>query len=196
MGAERQSDQAIRDIVAQLVGAQAAPQQAAPVVPMGYPVPARSNFATMPFLQQPDSQFPPPVSGNSIAAARDLNLSPQEQALYARHLTNLGGPGGVTNPPDAQNPQGSRSTLYAGVEPHDGKFYNVPTVWDGKREVQPYTRTDGSTLDVANPTALANVAKAGWDTFPSYATPNEADARYQAMHDYMEKDTADYLKGR
>jgi hypothetical protein len=186
-----QSDQAIRDIVAQLT----APQQPAPAAPaMGSmmattPVPAQSNFAMMPFpQQQPAAQFPPPVSPNLIAAQQQMNLSPQEQALYSRHLTNLNGPGGVNNP------DGSRSTLYQSVQEHGGKFYSIPTVWDGKREVQPYTRQDGSTMDVANPTALANVSKAGWDTFPSYPTADEADSRYDQMHGYMDQDTADYMK--
>jgi hypothetical protein len=62
--------------------------------------------------------------------------------------------------------------------------------------VQPYTRQDGSTLDVANPTALANVAKAGWNTFPSSATPEAADERYGQMHDYLERDTSDYFRNK
>lgn len=150
----------------------------------------------MPFAQQPGAAFPPPVSPGLVAAQQGLNLSPQEQALYSRHLTNLNGPGGVDNPPDEENPQGSRSTLYQSVQEHNGKFYSIPTVWDGKREIEPYARPDGSVMDVANPTALANVAKAGWDTFPSYATPDEADARYDQMHGYMDQDTADYMKQR
>lgn len=122
-----------------------------------------------------------------------MNLSPQEQGLYMRHVTNLYGPGGVDNAPTPEEPGGSRSTLYQTVEPHDGKFYNIPTVWDGKRETEPYTRQDGSTLDVANPTALSKVAKTGWNTFPSYPTADAADARYGQMHDYLDKDTSDYF---
>ena len=125
-----------------------------------------------------------------------MNLSPQEQALYMRHITNLYGPGGVDNPPTPDEPQGSRSTLYQSVEPHDGKYYNIPTVWNGKREVQPYTRQDGSVMDIANPTALQNVAQAGWNTFPSYPTPEGADARYGQMHDFLEKDTSEYFKNK
>src|SRR4051812_4169706 len=116
---------------------------------MTAPIPARSNFAMMPFAQQPGATFPPPTSNNSALASQELNLSPEEQALYSRHLTNLRGPGGV------DNSDGSRSTLYQAVQEHNGKFYSVPTVWDGRREVEPYTRQDGSTMDVPNPTALA-----------------------------------------
>lgn len=146
-----------------------------------------------PMQQQAPLSFAAPMmpqQTNLPQAQAAMDLSPQEQALYMRHITNLYGPGGV------DNADGSRSTLYQGVEPHDGKFYNVPTVWDGKIETQPFTRSDGSTMDVANGTALNNVAKAGWGSFPSYPSPDQADARYDQMHGFMEKDTADYMKNR
>lgn len=120
-------------------------------------------------------------------AKAKLNLTPQEQSLYQMHLDNLWGSGGV------DHPDGSRSTLYAGIEEHEGKYYTIPTVWNGKVETEPFTRPDGSTLDIANSTAMANVQKAGWDTFPSYATPGEADERYSAMHEYMNTDTSYYM---
>jgi hypothetical protein len=156
--------------------------------------PAMGSFGQQQPLQSPYPMMPQQTNLPQANAA--MNLSPQEQALYMRHITNLYGPGGVDNPPTPQDPQGSRSTLYQSIEPHDGRYYSIPTVWNGKREVQPYIRPNGSTLDVANPTALANVAKAGWDTFPSAATPEAADARYGQMHDYLEKDTSDYFRGR
>jgi hypothetical protein len=131
-----------------------------------------------------------PQQTNLPQANAAMDMTPQEQALYMRHITNLYGPGGV------DNSDGSRSTLYQSVEPHNGKYYNVPTVWDGKIETQPYVKPNGEQMDVANPKALQNVAKTGWDTFPSYATPDDADARYMQMHDYMEKDTADYMRNK
>lgn len=155
----------------------------APVVPA---IGSTMNVPTAP----PAFGMTPPTSPGFQAANLGLHLSPQEQALYQRHLTNLTGPGGV------DNPDGSRSTLYQAVEPHDGKYYNVPTVWDGRREVQPYTKADGTVMDVPNQTALDNVARTGWGMFPSYATPDEADVRYDQMHGYMENDTADYQKRR
>lgn len=155
------------------------------------PAPGGANFFSS---MQPYA--PAPFQSNLPAAQQALNLSPQETALYQRHLTNLLGPGGVDNPPDAQNPQGSRSTLYQAVQEHNGKFYSVPTVWDGKRETEPYKRDDGTMMDVPNATALAKIAKAGWDSFPSYATPDEADARYDAMHQYIDKDTSQYMASR
>ena len=121
-----------------------------------------------------------------------LNLTPQEEALYRRHVANLTGPGGV------DNPDGSRSSLYQAVQEHNGKFYNIPTVWNGKREVEKWTDPNNPqrVMDVPNKTALANVEREGWDKFPSYATLEEADARYDKMHGYMERDTARFIEGR
>jgi hypothetical protein len=128
---------------------------------------------------------------NFARAMKDLGLSPQEQALYRRHLGNLWGPGGV------DNPDGSRSTLYQAVQEHNGKFYNIPTVWDGKIETEKWTKPEtGQVFDVPNATALANVEKAGWDNFPAYADPDAADERYGKMHDYMEKDTNSYFNSQ
>lgn len=125
---------------------------------------------------------------NFAQAMKDLQLTPQEQALYRRHLSNLWGNGGV------DNADGSRSTLYQSVQEHNGKYYNIPTVWDGKIETEKYTRpSDGKQFDVPNATALANVEKAGWDKFPSYDNPDTADERYGKMHGYLEKDASDYF---
>ena len=142
-----------------------------------------------PNIQAPNTG---PTSPNFAAARDAMNLNPQEQALYQRHLSNLHGPGGVNNL------NGSRSTLYQTVEPHNGRFYNIPTVWNGQIEAQKWTDpNDPSRIyDVANPQALQNVQNNGWQNFPSYATGQQADARYQQMHDYMEKDTADYQKNQ
>lgn len=127
-------------------------------------------------------------------ATTNLNLNDQEQYLYSKHLSNLWGEGGVTNAPTETDPNWSRSTLYASVEPHDGKFSVIPTIWDGKRETEPWTRPDdGKVFDIPNSTALANVDKEGWDKYPSYNTPKEAEDRYLSMHDYMEKDTQSYF---
>ena len=113
------------------------------------------------------------------AAQKDLRLNQQEQDLYKRHLSNLWTPSGV------DNPDGSRSTLYQFSERGpDGRHYNIPTVWDGK---------------ILSPDeALDRVEETGWDKFPAYKTPEEADARYQQMHNYMDKDAVDYwtVRGR
>jgi hypothetical protein len=101
-------------------------------------------------------------------AKRRLFLSPEEQNLYRHHLQNLWGPGGV------DNPDGSRSTVYTmGTEGPDGRQYNVPTVYDGQ---------------ILPPDAAAARGVGGPVAFPSYPTPEAADARYMQMHDQMEKD--------
>jgi len=123
------------------------------------------------------------------SVTKELNLNPQEQFLYQTHLNNLWGSGGVDH-----SDTGARSSLYQSVQEHEGKFYNIPTVWNGKIETEPWTRpSDNKTFDVPNQTALGNVEATGWDKFPSYSTAKEADERYDEMHKYMEEDTASYL---
>src|SRR6266436_7698193 len=115
-----------------------------------------------------------PVGDDSFRAAlTDMNLTPQEQNLYKMHLENLSGPGGV------DNPDGSRSTLKQITVEANDKAYNIPTVWEGKV--------------LSNEEAMKRVDAYGWHKFPSYDTEDKAQARYDAMHSYMEKDTAKYL---
>jgi soluble lytic murein transglycosylase-like protein len=116
------------------------------------------------------------LANNLAAADAQMDLTPQEKALYQRHLTNLTGPGGV------DNANGSRSTLFQATVEHKGKVYSIPTVWDGK------------ILNIDD--ALKRVEKEGWDKFPSYKTEEEAEARYQQMHKFMEADTAQFMQSR
>lgn len=110
---------------------------------------------------------------NFLAANTAMQLNPQEQAFYARHLQNLYGPGGVTHP------DGSRSTLYQTSVGIGDKYYNLPTVYDGK---------------ILSPDdAIARARQQGLDNFPSYPTEEEAEARYQQMHGYMENDMRDWM---
>lgn len=118
----------------------------------------------------------PQFQSNLAAAADMLKLSPQERALYQRHVDNLTGAGGV------DNPDGSRSTLYQSSVERGGKTYNIPTVWDGK------------ILPPAE--AVKRVDAEGWDKFPSYKDEQEAEQRYQLMHSFMEGDTRRYLSER
>ena len=69
---------------------------------------------------------------------------------------------------------------------HDGKFYAIPTVFDGK-----ILWNKGA----ADPAAAAidKVKQIGWDKFPSYKTEEEAESRYQQMHKFMDKDTSAYF---
>jgi len=119
---------------------------------------------------------PAPLASNFNQAVRDLNLTPQERDLYQRHLANLTGAGGV------DNANGSRSTLFQSTVERDGRTYNIPTVWNGK---------------ILSPQdAMKRVDAVGWDKFPSYGSQAEAEARYNQMHAYMEKDTGHFLKTR
>ncbi len=105
-----------------------------------------------------------------------MKMTPQEQALYQMHLTNLTGPGGV------DNSDGSRSTLYQITVQFGDKTFVLPTVWNGK---------------IVSPDQAIQMAKQyGLDKFPAYSSEQEAQARYDQMHDYMEQDTSAYLKNR
>ena len=110
---------------------------------------------------------------NLPAAKRDLNLTPQEEFLYRAHLHNLEiSRGGVPNP------QGGKSTLYQMSFERDGKFYNIPTVWEGK-----FVKPDE---------AIGRAEAVGLDKFPSYQSEEEAETRYDRMHDYMQRDLQQY----
>lgn len=109
--------------------------------------------------------------GNAVS---HLRLTPQEQYLYMTHLNNLLTDGKVVHD------NGDISTLYQAVVPGpDGKYYNIPTVWGGK------------ILPV--PEAFKNASAAGMKNWPSYDTPEQADERYNMMHDYMDKDVGAFL---
>lgn len=135
-------------------------------------------------------QLPPylrPPGMNALAGAyptdtleqaiKTMKLTPQEEAMYRLHLSNLYGPGGV------DNPDGSRSTLYqVGFTADDGRTYNVPSVYNGQ---------------ILSPdNAIARAYSSGLGQFPSYSSPFEAENRYQRMHGYMERDTNAFLRNR
>jgi hypothetical protein len=114
------------------------------------------------------------MMGNYNAANQAMNLTPQEQALYQLHLSNLWGNGGVNNP------DGSRSTLYQMTASPDGSnYYTVPTVSNG--QILP--------PDVA----WQQAQQQGLSQYPSYPSPEAADARYMQMHGYMDQDTGAYF---
>jgi hypothetical protein len=108
-------------------------------------------------------------------ARQALKLTPQEQGLYERHLANLNGPGKV------MHPDGSISTLYQmGVQGPGGLQYNIPTVYNGQ---------------ILHPDqAIQAAAQQGWHHFPSYPTPEAADARYDQMHSFMDQDVGNYIQ--
>jgi hypothetical protein len=107
-------------------------------------------------------------------AKRDLDLTPQEEYLYQTHLRNLeASKGGVVNPKE-----GGKSTLYQMSFEKNGRFYNIPTLWDGK-----FLNEDQS---------IARAEAIGLDNFPSYNTEQQAETRYMKMHQYMERDLMQY----
>lgn len=113
-----------------------------------------------------------PNMANFNAAHEALKMTPEEQDLYQRHLENLKA-GGV------KNANGSTSTLFQTSFEQNGKVYNIPTVWQtaaGKPVIVPPQQA----------IKLANME--GINKFPSYPTTDEAEARYDAMHAFMEKD--------
>lgn len=99
-------------------------------------------------------------------------VTPQEEHLYRIHQEVLK-QGGISHH------DRSTSTLLQASLTHDGRVYNVPTIWGGK--ILPDTEEGNKQL-------REQIDQAGWDQFPSYATQAEAEARYQKMHDYMERD--------
>lgn len=112
---------------------------------------------------------------NLDQAKTALNLNAQEQALYQRHLSNLKGEGGV------DNPDGSRSSLKNITVESDGKTYVLPTVYDGK---------------IVSEEDAWKRAKTHLSDFPAYASEAEAAARYTKMHEFMDKDTANFMEAR
>lgn len=111
-----------------------------------------------------------------------MDLSPQEQFLLEHHFHNLhrlGTGGGTINnvrsDRGAMQPDGSYSTIrQMVVGGPDGRFYNIPTIWNGRQ--------------LSGEQAVNMAAKVGWNKWPAYATPDEADARYMKMHEFMDVD--------
>ena len=103
-----------------------------------------------------------------------MGLNPQEQNLYQHHLNNMGAYAQVFNP----DLTGS-TVLQITTQGPNGRFYSLPTVWDG-RELPPLAGRDTA------------VARQGWDYWPSYATEAEAQARYDAMHQFLGRDRTLY----
>ena len=123
-------------------------------------------------LATPAERLPAPQHDPMGAVDRALKLTPQEKNLYNYHLQNLYGPGGV------DNPDGSRSTVFNITAERNGKFYVLPAVWNG--QILPADA------------AIGQAEQYGLDKFPSYSSEAAAEQRYQAMHDYMEKDVRQY----
>ena len=132
-------------------------------------------FAAAPAQVAPQTTAPaeePSVGdqANLKRADKILKLSPEEKALYQRHLTNMAKTqGGIQN-------GDKKSSLLATTVEVDGKTYVIPTVRDGK--ILPTKE------------AVDAAAAEGFDKYPSYPDEVTAKARYDKVHDFMERDMA------
>lgn len=110
-------------------------------------------------------------------ANESLKMTPQEQAFYKRHLSNLG-----KGPLATQS--GGQSTVLGTTVGSDGKVYLVPTIW-GDQKLQAFDpNKPGEMKHIMNMIEEAG----GLDTFPSYASEEEAQKRYKSIHEFMEQD--------
>jgi hypothetical protein len=133
------------------------------------PLPDASTLPGMNRIQ------PGPVANHMAEADAAMDLTPQEKFLYNTHLANLHGPGKIVHP------DGSVSSLLQMSFEQDGKFYNIPTVVGGKQ--------------LAPGDAIKAAEKVGLDKFPSYPSEEQAEARYDALHEFLGRDTADFIAG-
>lgn len=117
---------------------------------------------------------PGPRANHMPEADAAMSLTPEEKFLYNVHLNNLYGTGKIVHPDG-----GVSSLLQMSFENDDGKTYNIPTVWGGKA-LEPDA-------------AIAAAHRFGIEQFPAYQSGEEAEARYDAMHHYLEKDTGDFI---
>lgn len=116
-----------------------------------------------------------PRANHMAEADAAMTLSPEEKFLYNTHLQNLNGTGKIVHP------DGSISSLLQMSFEQDGKFYNIPTVVGGKQ--------------LAPNDAIKAAEQVGLDKFPAYNSEEEAEARYEAMHEFLGKDTGDFIAG-
>ena len=145
-----------------------------PSTPMGQALGREDIYGTKPGSQVGDFAPGRDTQEQYKRAVKELNLTDQEKALYQRHLNNLWGPGGV------DHPNGARSTLFQTTVGVGDKTYNIPTVWGGK---------------IVEPMEAFKRAQAeGLEKFPSYHSPEEAMARYDKMHEYMDRDVGQYKR--
>lgn len=119
--------------------------------------------------------LPGPRANHMGEADAAMSLSPEEKFLYNTHLANLNGTGKIVHP------DGSISSLLQMSFEQDGKFYNIPTVVGGRQ--------------LAPDDAIKAAEKVGLDRFPSYSSEDEAEARYNALHEFLGRDTADFIAG-
>ena len=94
--------------------------------------------------------------------------NPLEQGLIDYHRLHL------KDGTFLSDDQGVTTVNITGVTGPDGRIYNVPGYWEGKR------RTEKESRDRAE--------KVGWENFPSYATGPESNEAAQRLHQIIEQD--------
>ena len=101
--------------------------------------------------------------------------TPQEKYLYQHHLNNLR-MGGYRQ-------HGEVSTIFNITQEVDGRNYVLPTIWNAQ---------------LLKPKQAVECARQiGIENFPSYNTPQEADARYlNVLHPLMVEDMRSIPHGR
>lgn len=109
------------------------------------------------------SPLPAPPGGLGFSTS---SMSAQERYLYDHHLSNLAQP--------VENTDGTRSTLRAFSATFGDKTYMLPSIWNNQQ------RSIDESVELAK--------RQGLDNFPSYASVDEAEARYGKMHELIEKD--------
>jgi hypothetical protein len=129
-------------------------------------------------LQRLAQNRPPQRPTYLHEAVKDMQLTPQEQYLYGIHLQNLQETNGGI--PSQEQPGYKHSLLQIGWPAPDGRTYNIPSVWDGR------LHTEDEAIDHA--------IEIGLEKFPSYASQEEAEARYGQMHGYMERDMNEWAR--
>lgn len=100
-------------------------------------------------------------------------FSPEEKNLYNHHYGNLSGGKYIDS-------ESGRSTVKAITVGVDGRTYVIPTIWDGK--------------ELSGEDAFRKAQSEGLTRFPSYGSEQEAQARYEQMHRYMDSDVQKSLK--
>ena len=104
------------------------------------------------------------------------SFSDEENELIGYHRQNLHGNNYYTQP------DGQIMTInIIGVKGDDGREYNVPGYADG----QPLTKEE----------ARERAKEIGWEYFPSYETPGEADFAAKLLKDVIHADMAKWSEG-
>ena len=115
------------------------------------------------------------------------NLSQQEAGLIQYHRDNL--VDGRSLLKDGQ----TTTVNIVGITGSDGRIYNVPGYWDGRRfDVDGDTKKNRQDqIDLKK-----KIDEVGWETFPSFATGPESDIAAERLHKIIDDDMRTFTGGR